>query len=132
MPTCIMSLTLVRHDLLEQQKTFKDKTGSYIPEVTYCSEFTMYKNKCSNISKQKSSYVPKVDCGSNVTSHGFKLRCFKLMSQSTQYFLLCLMNGDEKWFVCLLNLVELFTITVFVHTVGIADHHCLNFLFLCT
>jgi hypothetical protein len=30
------------------------------------------------------------------------------------------MNGDEKWFVCLLNLVELFTITVFVHTVGIA------------
>jgi hypothetical protein len=33
------------------------------------------------------------------------------------------MNGDEKWFVCLLNLVELFTITVFVHTVGIADHH---------
>jgi hypothetical protein len=49
-----------------------------------------------------------------------------------KHFFESLMNGDEKWFVCLLNLVELFTITVFVHTVGIADHHCLNFLFLCT
>jgi hypothetical protein len=28
------------------------------------------------------------------------------------------MNGDEKWFVCLLNLVELFTITVFVDIWG--------------
>ena len=40
----------------------KDKAGSHIPQVTYCSGSTMNKNKCSNISKQKSSYVPIVDC----------------------------------------------------------------------